>query len=234
LDPEDIDPAGLMLRTGYLTVRGAQDTWPDGARLRYPNLDVKASLIPLLSGIRTEDPLKSVTHLLKGRSDSAYASFTARDSRRFARSFESLLSLVPYRPRLSRESFYEALFLTAMAVSGQDAALDGQAGGGEYGASLQAPSGDMFVIGFRHLETGGVKASDEEGIRRKTAGLLKQAMKGIRAKKYRRKVTGGSDRIWKAAVAVNDRMDVTAVFEQSRNWRVGKDSQDTDVIEMIE
>jgi hypothetical protein len=192
-DADDTGPLSVMLQTGYITAR--PDGTPGSPRLSlcYPNLEVKASLLPLLSRRGIEDLAKDLEEdrpaRLKRKSKTACADFFAHDAERFARSFKSALSEFP-DPLLSPDRRqYQILFFSVTAIAGYDRYLEPDEGEDICDIRIVSPTGELFIVETRYLKTDGVAGScddalkDDEPDKGDGAGKAGRAGKGGRAGK---------------------------------------------------
>ncbi|MDR2141375.1 MAG: ATP-binding protein [Deltaproteobacteria bacterium] len=200
----DLNPTPLMFQSGYLTIK--TDIPLDGSiyNLIFPNLEVKASLLPLLLSFNSsfKKPL-----LMRRQALAVLACLFQRDLSGFKEAFESFLSNIPSELHKPEEAFYHALFLTAMAMADQYFESELSVAGGRLDLHLKEPEGDDFVIEVKYLK-------EKENLEEK----LREAFDQIENRKYFLKFQGAGNRIWKTALVIGRRSGVTISYEEAKNW----------------
>jgi hypothetical protein len=204
VDVTSFQPGPLMFQTGYLTIR--TDSLPKGENynLVFPNLEVKASLAPLLLSL--EKPLEDQL-LMKRQALAVKACLFKRDVSGFQVAFKSFIANFPYQIQMAKEFFYQALLISAMALADQYFEPELSVGSGRPDLHLKEPLGDDYVIEIKFREA-------NENPQKK----IQEAFDQIEARKYYLKFQGEGNRIWKTALVIGGARDVNINFELAPNW----------------
>jgi hypothetical protein len=159
LEVNNIDPTRAMLQTGHLTIKSHV-----GSRvaLDFPNLEVKASLLPRLMSIDWRllaNPLELSIH-----AKAMSAALLARDAEGLAAAFGSFLAIIPSKLHQPDASYFRTLLFTAMALAGQSVAIGQAPGHGRPGVvvTVEGPCSifplSLLVVELEYLETEGALA----------------------------------------------------------------------------
>jgi hypothetical protein len=150
-NPEKLEEILLNLVKNIAGIEKITDSPPKGENynLVFPNLEVKASLAPLLLSLETpmEDQL-----LMKRQTMNVKACLFKRDASGFQAAFSSFIANFPYQIQQTKEFFYQALFISAMALADQYFESELSVGGGRIDLHLQEPQGDDYVIEIKYRE----------------------------------------------------------------------------------
>ncbi|MDR2140975.1 MAG: ATP-binding protein [Deltaproteobacteria bacterium] len=204
VDVTNFEPSPLMFQTGYLTIRTGSTQKSGAYNLVFPNLEVKASLTPLLLSL--EKPLAD-QFLMKRQALAARDCLFKRDESGFKAAFASFIANYPYQIQMAKEFFYQALLISAMALADQYFESELSVGGGRIDLHLREPQGDDYVIEIKYREA-------HENPRKKT----REAFDQIEARKYHLKFQGVGNRIWKTALVIGGAGDIHISFELASNW----------------
>ncbi|MDR0547923.1 MAG: ATP-binding protein [Deltaproteobacteria bacterium] len=226
VDVGRFEPLVLAFQAGYLTIQ--TDSAPVAGKfyLQFPNLDVKASLIPLL--LFHKDNLID-KKLIFDQAKAILASIIAKDAPGLEMAFGSFLANIPYSLHLNYEAYYHTIFIFAMALAGQEVDIQGEVGEGKFDAHLKAKNGDVFVIELKYARVDEMgkppndPAKEAAWLRRKLRGLTTKALAQIEEKKYDLKFKGSGNRIFKTAIVFSERTDVMAAFKEAKNWVLVKE-----------
>jgi hypothetical protein len=229
LEADDIDPLRLMLDLGHLTHIPYLKAGSSRLSLRLTNLEVKASLLALLSGDGVQGMPELMSPGFKVKCVEVLRTFFSRDAEGFAEAFACALSELPASWLRPLESCYQSLFYVVMALAGQEAVLEEHDWGGILDMSLAAFYGDLFVVEMKYLnaavtpDSDGGAAKDDRPVKPGGSGmeaesLLKQAMRRISGRRYFHRFKGDGFRIWKTAVVISGKTDVAVAFEEARDW----------------
>jgi hypothetical protein len=158
-----LDPTTVMFQTGYLTVKSRLG-WKFA--LDYPNLEVRASLLPRLMSIDRRllaRPIELATHA-KAMLDA----LRTRDAEGLAAAFSSFLANIPFILHRPKEAFSYAAFLLAMALAGRKVDLRTSSVDGGTGVIVAfEDSSEAFVMEFKYSETKeGLEAAVAEAMTR--------------------------------------------------------------------
>jgi hypothetical protein len=217
-DLDTLDPTALLFQTGYLTLKKQlPNPWGEEEyRVVLPNLEVKASLLPLtLSLKRLRRP-----HLAKQLAEKARDCLLDMDKEGFEESFGDYLAQYTYDNREETETQIVALFQSAMIIADQAYHTQTQTSHGRTDIDLRGKNSDVFIIEIK-LYREKIKSYDPyvppdtpkeaAGLRQRMAPLAKKAMSQIN-KKYVQSFKG-EGRIIKVALVVARRTFVLAEFE---------------------
>ncbi|MDR2142146.1 MAG: PD-(D/E)XK nuclease domain-containing protein [Deltaproteobacteria bacterium] len=212
MDVDNFEPGPLMFQTGYLTIRtDAPPDEVDNYNLVFPNLEVKASLAPLLLSLKK--PLKDQL-LMKRQALAVKACLFQRDVSGFQAAFDSFIANFPYQIHQAREFFYPALFILAMALADQYFESELSVAGGRLDLHLKEPRGDDYFIEIKYREA-------EEDLEKKT----QEAFDQIETRKYHLKFQGAGNQIWKIALVIGRGRDINIRFELASNWVLTMDNK---------
>jgi hypothetical protein len=195
----------LMFQAGYLTIR--TDIPPKGKNfsLVFPNLEVKEALISLWQPIEKKAQSDPILMRRQGLATRNY--LFQKDALGFQKAFQSFLANFTYRQHIAKEAYYHTLLIVALAMADQGCEAEGLVGDGQFDLQVKAPSGEDFVIEIKYI-------SDPE----KKLEALSEAIKQIEEKNYVYKFQGADNRIWKTALVINRRTEVSIRFEEAENW----------------
>jgi hypothetical protein len=228
----DFDPVTLMFQAGYLTIRRKPPVanYCDEFTLILPNLEVKASLFPLLLSLEEsfEKPL-----LLNQCVRAILGSLTSRDGAGVLESFQTFLANVPEMLHIPYEAYYQTIFILVLAMANQAYESEGQAGDGRFDVHFKADNGDDFVIELKHIPldellapittpTKDVEAVEAALAEKKAALKVIEAMDQIEKKKYAKKFQGGGGNIWKTAMIFGKQTLLKIEFQKADNWAMIK------------
>ncbi len=110
---ENLPLTALLFQMGYLTI----DSYEPLSRnytLRYPNLEVKASLHRHLIGLLSKKTTFSINPLI----GDLYTSLVEADIERTAATLQKILSEIPYSLHIPKERFYHSLLQTLFSAAG--------------------------------------------------------------------------------------------------------------------
>jgi hypothetical protein len=200
----DFKPGPLMFQTGYLTIQTGASRKRGVYNLVFPNLEVKASLAPLLLSL--EKPMGDQL-LMKRQALAVKACLFKRDALCFQAAFENFISNFPYQVLMAREFFYQSLLISAMALADQYFESELSVGGGRIDLHLKEPQGDDYVIEIKYRQ-------EDEDLEKK----IQEAFDQIEVRKYHLKFQGAENRIWKTALVIGGARDVNIRFELASNW----------------
>jgi hypothetical protein len=209
IDLSNLNPTYLMFQSGYLTIQSGIPITGSVYSLIFPNLEVKTSLLPFLLSFNNilKNPL-----LMRRQAMAVLACLFQRDSSGFITAFKSFLSHIPYEIHQSKEAFYHALFITAMAMADQYFESELSGAGGRLDLHLNDPEGDDFVVEVKYLK-------ENENLEEK----VQEAFDQIENRKYYLKFQGAGNRIWKTALVIGGAKEVTIDFEEALNWNLKLD-----------
>jgi hypothetical protein len=222
VDVGQFEPTALMFQTGYLTVDKVEyESSNKIFHLRFPNLEVKAALAPLLLSIK--EPFKSPLDVQK-QATSMLDYLVNRDAKGFESAFGSFLANIPYSMHLQYDAYYQTVLVLGLVMAGQGFEADGQVGDGRFDIHFRAATGDDYIIELKHdpFVTANQKSMTEERINKRLDKLAKQAMTQIEKKKYTKKFQGLNNKIFKTALVIDGYTNVKVVFEEAANWVMGK------------
>ncbi len=112
-EPHQMDLLGMMIQTGYLTIRD-YDSKADRYYLDYPNYEVKKGFLNgLLEYFRKVGP-----SLLGNQLDNWRELVEAEDWDAFFAQFNKILSTVPYYIQMPTEAYYHSVFHCVVALLG--------------------------------------------------------------------------------------------------------------------
>jgi hypothetical protein len=226
VDVGNFEPVPLMFQTGYLTIQTGPRFSSDIYFLKFPNLEVRASLIPLLLPfkVKIKDPLLTFTH-----AKAMLNSLSHLDANGFIIAFESYLSNIPYNIIMKYEAYFETVFILAMALANQGVDAEGAVGDGKFDVHINVASGDDFIIELKYLHERDLPKnlpSDDESqkamIDEEMKKLAQIALDQIEDKKYAKKFRGSGHKIYKTALVISGRSDILIVFEEAKNWKLAK------------
>jgi hypothetical protein len=202
-----------MFQAGYLTVEKVDKTKVvPKFHLGFPNLEVKAGIIPLLLSLGPiEDPLTA-----HKQCQNMLSSLINLDPSGFQTSLGQFLSLFPYNLHIALEAYYHTLFQSAMLMAGAKVNTEGSVGDGRYDASYTAPDGTIFVFELKYCSYKGARGKElsELQARKKMEESVNAAMGQIEKKNYTKPFRGTGAVIYKVALVVGDRTEVLSVFKE--------------------
>jgi hypothetical protein len=214
-----IDPAVLLFQTGYLTIDKKLPKLgiPFQYSLTFPNLEVRAALMPLGNLLKPSNNVYEASKL----ADKIKNSLFKLDAVKFEKAFENYLSQFTYDIHKKDESFYQAMFETAMFFAKVRYHSQEHTAHGRLDLHLTSPSGDEFIIEFKLYREDKPKNRPlvppigEEAIaklRSQMAPLAKTALKQI-TERYQSKFGVGRGRVVKVALVIARRTFVLVKFE---------------------
>jgi hypothetical protein len=222
VDVGRLEPTALMFQTGYLTVdRVEYKSTNEFFSLRFPNLEVKAALAPLLLSIK--EPFINPLDIQK-QATSLLDFLVNRDAEGFESAFGSFLANIPYSIHLKYDAYYQTVLVLGLVMAGQGFEAEGQVGDGRFDIHFRAATGDDYIIELKHdpFVSANQKTMTEERINKRLEKLAKQAMTQIEKKKYTKKFQGLNNKIFKTALVIDGYTNVKVVFEEAANWLLGK------------
>jgi hypothetical protein len=206
IDVERMNPPVVMFETGYLTVR--TDVKSPGRKLLldFPNVEVRASLLPLLLSL--EDPLGEPLAML-AQAKATRDAMLAKDPEKFSAAFSTFLSNIRPDPLMRYEFYYKMSLFFCLSMVG-------------IYADQEVPSGDGVTdIVVRIQETREIYVLEFKY--RKEIKKLKEAFEAARrqieARKYAIKFQGGAWRVFKVPLAVAGHSDVMIAFEEAVDFQ---------------
>jgi hypothetical protein len=223
----------LMFQAGYLTVSHVDmSKLVPQYYLDYPNLEVKSGIISLFLSIDLiENPLIAVEHC-----KIMHQSLVDLDATGFANSFGKYLACFSFSIHEHHESFYHALFQSAMFLAGVKIDSEGSIGDGKFDAYYKASKNLEFVFEIKYCPLKNVRKRDKSIVRTQIMdnnnddnsyeqpideGLLQTmqnnaalAMKQIEENQYTKPFKGTESQIYKVALVVGGRTNVLAVFKK--------------------
>jgi hypothetical protein len=206
---DDFDPATLMFQTGYLTVRTDVEHPRSKFYLGFPNLEVRASLTPLLMNLDRkflfEEPLAQ-----QKMAKEILAALFNRDADRFSSSFAAFLNTFPFSLHNTNKAYYRSLFASAIIMAGQYIELEPSSGEGRADAIIgREATGEVFVVEIKYR-------NDSSEL----SAAIKAAKKQIEEKKYALSFQWAASKIYKTALAISGNTEVKIEFEEALNWRL--------------
>jgi hypothetical protein len=156
LDVGGFEPVPLMFQTGYLTV-GSVDysRRPPTYDLRFPNLEVREALLPLLVPFAT--PFVN-PDLAERQARIMVESPGRKEAGGSEAAFSSLLAQIPFHLHTPAARFYHSIFHLSLKLSGLDAQSDAAMGGSGTGTRLEMADGERLIVELQYLDPG--EASD--------------------------------------------------------------------------
>jgi hypothetical protein len=208
VDIGDFNPLAVMFQAGYLTVKKVENLQ---YYLKFPNLEVKASLIPLL--LYFDKPLNQ-SLLISRQAKDMLNFFFKRDTHGFTKFFRSLLNQIPHNNHLPYEAYYQTVFILALALADQPFEVEGKTGEGQFDIYLKSPEGDDYIVEIKYVKFGKVEKTNLTKLKKATQEALDQ----IEKTKYSLKFQGAGNKIYKTGMAIGGRSEVLIVFEEADNW----------------
>ncbi|MDR1872433.1 MAG: AAA family ATPase [Deltaproteobacteria bacterium] len=216
---EKIPPEVLLFQTGYLTVK---ETLPKlGAlknyRLDFPNLEVRAALIPLSLSITPPEN----AHLASGLATRLRDSLFSLDAKGLEEAFSQYLAQFPYDDSLELESHFSTLLQSALMMAKQEFNTQEHSLHGRLDIHLTSPKGDEHIIELKVYrekkpETGslGPPKNEEEKAKllKAMAPSAQRALNQITTY-YADKFTGGPNRVVLTALVIARRNVILAKFK---------------------
>jgi hypothetical protein len=217
----NLKSAPVMFQTGYLTIKECKTV--EGAQSIYsltiPNLEVKASLIPLILSI---EPLKNP---LMGQRYAAKMCerLFALDAVGLGNAFTDFLSQLTYDALFDAEKYYYGLFELIMMMVDQRYDSQAHTAFGRLDFFISDPEGNDFIIEIKYLMEG--KTSDGKRpvppkepeklaqLHSKMVPLAREALDQI-SQLYVDRFKGGPNRVFKVALVIARRQIVLAQIEE--------------------
>jgi hypothetical protein len=206
IDVEKMDPPVVMFETGYLTVR--TDVKSPGSKLLldYPNLEVRASLLPLLLSL--EKPLEEPFALLN-QAKETWAAMLAKDPERFSAAFSAFLGNIRPDPRMRYEFYYKMSLFFCLAMVGIYADQEVPSGDGVTDIVVRIQeTREIYILEFKYRK-------ERQGLKE----AFEAARRQIEARKYAIKFQGGAWRVFKVPLAVVGHSDVMIAFEEAVDFQ---------------
>jgi hypothetical protein len=206
MEVDELEPADLMFHSGCLTVKSFSGA--DFFNLNFPNLEVRASLLPWLMSIDRRllaEPLEQAAS-----AKAMLAASLARDAEGLAAAFGSFLAIIPSKLHRPEPSFYRTAFFMAMALAGQPVAMGK--------AASEERSGVVVFL----EESKGILVMELEY--RETEGALEVAvtMALVERTGYDIDYEAEYETIHKATLVVTGRADESVAIEIASGWRLAK------------
>jgi hypothetical protein len=225
VDVGQFDPITLMFQTGYLTIKTRRKFSPDKYFLKFPNFEVKSSLIPLL----LFDKIIPITILATKQTKAMIRSLSKFDAIGFSKAFKSFLSSIPPCLNLKYEVYYQRVFILSMIISNEDVDASGDGGDGKFNVHIKVASGDIFIIELKYLHERDLPkditnddASQKDLMDEHMNKFAKVALDQIEENKYLKKFRAYGRKIYKTALVISYRLDILIVFEEAKNWKLVK------------
>jgi hypothetical protein len=236
IDIGGLNPMALLFQAGYLTVdRIDKDSDDWKYRLRFPNVEVEASMYRLALG--WEAALDGML-LLRQRAEAMRDSLERLDAAGFQKTFSAIIGSLPRVPR-PNEAHFRTILLMALGAAGQSYEAEGQSGDGFFDVHLQTPGGADFVIEMKHVRgtdpENGAGAGEMSGetveagapvrFRERMRKAAEKAMAQIEDRKYDLKFQGKGNKIYKVALVIGRRNDVLVEIRKADNWRLARNDE---------
>ncbi|MDR0622151.1 MAG: ATP-binding protein [Deltaproteobacteria bacterium] len=223
---EDLKPVPFLFQAGYLTVDRVDETGGTSVYyLRYPNLEVKAAIVPVLMGL---EPIATPLVALR-QCQAMRDALVALDADKFQESFGSFLAGYArslHEPHVPHDAYCHRQFISAMRFAGCEIDSEGSVGDGKFDAHWKASDQLEFVFEIKYVsqKTDKGHESTERQLKNKMVAAAKTAMKQIEKKGYAKKYKvaashrqpGGlpGAQIYKAALVVGGRVNVLIQFKK--------------------
>jgi hypothetical protein len=208
-------PLRLMFQTGYLTV-GSVDysRRPPTYDLRFPNLEVREALLPLLIPFAT--PFVN-PDLAERQARIMVESLGRKDAGGSEAAFSSLLAQMSFHLQTPTARFYHSIFNLALKLSGLDPKSVADAGGGGTGSLIKMADGESLIVEVEYLDTG--EASDwpsmsPEGRREALGAAARESMDQMEWNNRNGRLEVPGSRVCRIALVVGGRTDVMIAFEK--------------------
>ncbi|MDR1609073.1 MAG: AAA family ATPase [Deltaproteobacteria bacterium] len=218
---KEIEARPVLFQTGYLTVSRVDETAsPKEYFTGLPNLEIKASLIPLLTSLK---PAAGKVLAILNISRAFLNSVRNLDPLGVKESLARLIQYFPAEIQEPSEAYYQALFHVATLMVGEDITVEPTATSGHIEAFYQAPDGPDFIIAMKYCSLRDKKGQAIKGAKRRQnimESAVKAALKEIDLKKYFCRFRGANRPIYKTVLALNRREDVLFVFEKVEKDRI--------------
>jgi hypothetical protein len=246
-----LNPDALMFQAGYLTVAIDQKPQGPGFLVDFPNLEVRAALIPLLLSLGPEFQTPRESPRL---SQAFVAALANRDASAVLKAFESLLDSIPPTIQVAYEAYYQTIFLLALGMAGQRFIAEEDPDGGWLNVSFQSKSGDHFVFELERIplteltppaeteakseaaggqasKAAAKKAAAEALIKVKAERQIEEALSQIDENICAYRFMGLGGDIWKTAMVFGRRRLLKIVFQKAENWTLTEDEDGNYVVE---
>ncbi|MDR1608064.1 MAG: ATP-binding protein [Deltaproteobacteria bacterium] len=236
IDIGTFEPIPLMFQTGYLTISHVVIEPNDEIEkyaLTFPNKEVRMSFFTRLMELELSIGRPTA---IKTLANSLFMALSSKNKDEAEKSFESLLSFIPYNLHVPLESYYHTVFFFTGALIGQPIDVEEVVGDGVIDAVLDIPGGDILVIEMKHMKLPkkadgkdqelellpsenpeDQKPTEEELV--KINQLLEEgaviALQQIKNKRYDLKYQGTNRKVTKVAMVVCRRTYVKVVFENT-------------------
>jgi hypothetical protein len=219
-DIAKLDPSVLMFQTGYLTIKEKLPTYGSGETysLIFPNLEVKAAMVPLL--FSAEPPEKPLMDYKLAKE--THASILACDKDGLEKAFGEYLAQSSYDNHIEAEKFYQMLLEKCMSLANQAVLPQEHTAHGRIDLHFTGPNGDEYLIELKlHKERNTssptvlgepTEPADEARLRKAMAKTAAAALNQI-DKKYAKKFTGGDTKVVRLALVIARRTFVLAEFK---------------------
>ena len=167
-DFENLEIAGLLFQTGYLTVKKIIiKDHVETFHLSYPNLEVRDSFLTHLLGEYMKKDINVGTRLMERISEAA----ATDDIDRFIREIKSLFASIPYHIFIEeREAYYHSLIYLILRLSGADVRCEDPTNIGRVDAVLETAK-KIYIMEFK-------------------VGSEREALEQIKEMKYHEKYLG--------------------------------------------
>ncbi len=184
-DVDFIEPENLLFQTGYLTIeRGQRVAGKTFYKLRYPNMEVKASLSDYILNRYSHDPVLKEKIQLR-----IYRAFQETDLDSLKTVFQSLFAAIPHgwyrKNKLSQyEGYYASIFYCYFTALGLDVTAEDTTNHGRIDMTVQM-EGRIYIFEFKVVD-----------IDRSPGTALEQ----IKQRKYADKYRSGASEIYQIGV----------------------------------
>ncbi|MDR3204175.1 MAG: ATP-binding protein [Deltaproteobacteria bacterium] len=240
VDIGNFETKALLFQAGYLTVTQInRKVKPNEYYLSYPNLEVEVAMAKIFFSFK-KNPFER-TLLKRLQAKAALKFLTERNTLKFLKALESILSDVNYHLHLPFEAFYQTVFQFILDLCAQPYDSEGPVGDGRYDLHFISSSGDDYVVELKYVNDykdelktennpkskaiSKTKAEDPvrelNRLKTKMDKMAKEAIAQIDLKKYINKFQGGANKIFKVALVIGGRTNTCALIEEAINWRAG-------------
>ncbi|MDR2302077.1 MAG: AAA family ATPase [Deltaproteobacteria bacterium] len=153
---ENLNPVAALFQTGYLTVERVKKGSENAEYLlKFPNLEVKSHLVPILFDLGLVDnPFAAKKQAL-----AMARAITERDAEGFKDSFDDFLKVSFPGLRVSNKAHCQAIIEVAMFLADQKIKTRVALGEGGLGASFETPDGSAFNLKLTHGPFGELEVS---------------------------------------------------------------------------
>jgi hypothetical protein len=206
VDVDNYEPIPLMFQTGYLTVDQIES---DEYRLVFPNFEIKNSFFTNLLSL---NPIYMDNTNLKARAKALHKALSLKNVQDIEAGFDRFLSSVNNQLPEAKESYYQNLFMFAMALADQSVKVEETSSEGFLVASVDIPAIGVFIIEIKYLKT--EREDSEEKINDELNKLSFKALRQIYDKEYADLYCDLNKKVYKMALVVYKSAKVKAVIEE--------------------